>query len=65
MMEWLRKLPLEERKRLNKLYREGAISRKQLMRKMKNGLFDHDRLAVKDKFMKCIKRHDLENGPDL
>jgi 6-phosphogluconate dehydrogenase len=64
-MEWIRKLPPEERKRLNKLYREGMISRKQFMQKMKNGFFDHERLAVKEKFIKLIRMRDLEEEPEF
>lgn len=53
-MEEIHKLPVEERRKLNKLYREGAITRKQLMQRMKNGLFDHERLAVKEKFNRLV-----------
>jgi len=59
-MEEIHKLPVEERRRLNKLYREGAISRKQLMQRMKNGLFDHDRLAVKEKFKKFLNKNEMD-----
>jgi len=50
------RVPQKERRHLNKLYREGTISRKQLMDKMKNGLFDHERLAIKEKFDKFVSR---------
>ncbi len=53
-------VPEEVRKELNRLYREGAIDRKQLMHRMKNGLFDHERLAVKEKFKKLIEKYDIK-----
>ncbi|SEN30528.1 hypothetical protein [Lihuaxuella thermophila] len=53
-------VPEEVRKELNRLYREGVITRKQLMKRMKNGLFDHERLAVKEKFEKLIEKYDIK-----
>jgi hypothetical protein len=50
-----RKPSYEERKKLNRMYREGLLSREELMEKMKNGLFDHERLKVKRKFVKLFK----------
>lgn len=50
-----RKPSYEERKKLNKMYREGLLTREELMEKMKNGLFDHERLKVKQKFIKLFK----------
>ncbi|WP_168188852.1 hypothetical protein [Thermoflavimicrobium daqui] len=50
------KVPRKERKELNKLYREGTITRKQLMYRMRNGLFDHERLATKEKFNQFVSR---------
>ncbi|MBH8605380.1 hypothetical protein [Thermoactinomyces sp. CICC 10522] len=64
-MGWFRTLPPEERKRLNKLYREGSISRKQFMQKMKNGFFDHERLAVKEKFTRLMQKRDWEEEPEF
>ncbi|MBA4496372.1 hypothetical protein ACFO25_02355 [Paenactinomyces guangxiensis] len=54
------KVPEEVRRELNKLYREGAITRKQLMQRMKNGLFDHERLAVKEKFKKWAEKYNFK-----
>ncbi|SFJ14434.1 hypothetical protein [Thermoflavimicrobium dichotomicum] len=50
------KVPQQERRELNKLYREGTITRKQLMSRMKKGLFDHERLAMKEKFNQFMNR---------
>lgn len=44
------------RHELNKLYRNGEITKKQLMEQMKNGWFDHERLKIKEKFQKWIKK---------
>lgn len=54
------KVPEHVRKELNKMYREGTITRKQMMQRMKNGLFDHERLAVKEKFMKLMEKYHLK-----
>lgn len=51
-----KKVPKEVRKELNKLYREGQITRKQLMDQMRNGLFDQDRLELKKKFKRLLDR---------
>lgn len=50
-----RKPSYEERKKLNRMYREGLLTREEFMEKMKNGLFDHERLKVKQKFIKLFK----------
>jgi hypothetical protein len=57
-MEHIKKLPIEKRRELNRLYRNGVISRKQLMEKMKNGLFDHERLELKEKFKRLIRKEE-------
>ncbi|AUS08922.1 hypothetical protein C1X05_08730 [Laceyella sacchari] len=56
-MNQIQKLPVEERRRLNRLYRKGSITRKQFMQLMKNGLFDHERLEMKRKYLEFIKLH--------
>lgn len=54
-MTQVRKPSFEERKKWNKMYRDGELTREELMEKMKNGLFDHERLKVKQKFLKLIR----------
>ncbi|WP_207903289.1 hypothetical protein [Hazenella coriacea] len=49
-------MPKEVRKELNKLYREGQITRKQLMDQMRNGLFDQDRLELKERFKRLLDK---------
>jgi hypothetical protein len=49
-------IPQKVRHELNRLYRMGEISKKQLMEEMKNGLFDHERLAVKKKWEKLLAK---------
>lgn len=61
-MEQMPKLPVDERRRLNRLYREGSISRKQFIHLMKNGLFDDERLQVKEKYLRFIKQVQNEWG---
>lgn len=55
-MEEFYKLPVEERHKLNKQYRDGVITRQDLKHRMKSGLFDHDRLLVKEKFKQAISQ---------
>lgn len=55
-MDNLDHLSEKVRHELNKLYRNGDITKKQFMEQMKNGWFDHDRLKIKDKFQKWIKK---------
>ncbi|MBD1371508.1 hypothetical protein IC620_03950 [Hazenella sp. IB182357] len=50
------KLPADKRRELNRQYREGEISKKQLMEKMKNGWFDRERLSLREKFDKLDKK---------
>ncbi|WP_168188851.1 hypothetical protein [Thermoflavimicrobium daqui] len=54
-MDWV---PKKVRHELNRLYRMGEISKKQLMDQMKNGLFDHERLAVKKKLKRLLEKND-------
>ncbi|SFW97980.1 hypothetical protein SAMN04487866_10125 [Thermoactinomyces sp. DSM 45891] len=44
------------RHELSRLYRDGEITKKQLMEQMKNGWFDHERMKIKEKFLKWIKK---------
>ncbi|MGA8942344.1 MAG: hypothetical protein WB502_06435 [Thermoactinomyces sp.] len=61
-MTQVRKKPsFEERRKLNKMYRDGELTREELMEKMKNGLFDHERLKVKQKFLKLIRSNQTTN----
>jgi hypothetical protein len=54
-MEIPDKLPPEERKKLNRLIREGGISWNQFVNQMRNGLFDHERQAVRKKYKQLLK----------
>jgi hypothetical protein len=56
-MDLIHKLPVEERRRLNRLYREGSITRRQFVHLMRNGLFDDERLQVKEKYLRFVKQH--------
>ncbi|MBA4603631.1 hypothetical protein [Thermoactinomyces mirandus] len=61
-MAQVRKPSFEERKKLNKMYRDGELTREELMEKMKNGLFDHERLKVKQKFLKLIRNRSSDKN---
>ncbi|TCP64572.1 hypothetical protein [Baia soyae] len=48
------------RHELSRLYRNGEITKKQLMEQMKNGWFDHERMKIKEKFLKWIKNDKVD-----
>ncbi|SFJ15175.1 hypothetical protein [Thermoflavimicrobium dichotomicum] len=51
-------VPKKVRHELNRLYRMGEITKKQLMDQMRNGLFDHERLAMKKKLEKILGKEE-------
>ncbi|WP_164491703.1 hypothetical protein [Staphylospora marina] len=52
------RLPPEERKRLNRLVREGRITWNQFVNRMRNGWFDQERMLLKSKYQKWLKEHE-------
>jgi hypothetical protein len=54
-------IPESVRRKLNQLYREGKITKEQLMEKMRNGWFDSERKALRRRFEELMERYTKRN----